>query len=317
MLTPVKPRALRSGDAIRAIAPSSPVEAAKLEKGINELKCLGYTVLQRPRVLAQDGYFAGNADERLKELLAAIRETESRGIFCTRGGYGSTYLLDGLMREGAGMTDDSASKILVGYSDISAIQAYLWQKCGWVSFYGPMLAAGLDAGEGTRCGYDRASLQRALTETKTGWSINLQGETIVPGRAEGVLLGGCLTLLVSTLGTPWAINAHDSILLLEDRAMKPWQVDRALTHLKQAGALDGLRGLVFGDFPGCEAPKGSATVRDVIERVTGPFGVPIAWNVPVGHTNRPMLTVPLGVRARLSADSSTQLEILEPACIEG
>ena len=317
MPAPVKPRALRPGDAIRVIAPSSPVDVTKLEQGIEELKRLGFSVLRQPRVLAQAGYFAGTSKERLNELLDAIRESESRAIFCARGGYGSAYLLDDLSGEVPSLQSRHESKSLVGYSDITALQNFLWRKCGWITFYGPMVAAGLDSVNGAPGGYDRTSLLRAVTETKTGWTLDLSGETLVAGQSEGTLVGGCLTLLVSTLGTPWAISARDSLLLLEDRAMKPWQVDRSLMHLLQAGALEGVRGIIFGDFPECEAPKGSATVRDVIERVAGPFGVPIVWNVAVGHTNRPMLTIPLGVRARLSADSSTQLEILEPACIDG
>jgi muramoyltetrapeptide carboxypeptidase len=315
MPTPLKPLALRPGDAIRAIAPASPVEAAKFEKGINELQRLGYKVVQNPRVFERDGYFAGSAAHRTEELLSAIREKETRAIFCARGGYGSTYLLDQLSSEVQGLKDTARPKLLVGYSDITASQVFLWEKCGWITIYGPMVAAGLDDGADAPGGYDRESLEHALTETKSGWNIELAGETLSAGAAEGVLLGGCLTLLVSTLGTPWAINTHDSILLLEDRAMKPWQIDRALMHLKQAGELDGVRGLIFGDFPECEAPAGSPTVRDVIERVTGHLGIPVVWNVPFGHTARPMLTLPLGTRARLKADGASRLEILEAACV--
>ncbi len=315
MPTPLKPRSLRPGDAIRAIAPASPVESSKSEKGISELQRLGYKVAQNPRVMERDGYFAGSVADRTKELLAAIRETETRAIFCARGGYGSTYLLDQLSREVQILKDAARPKILVGYSDITALQVFLWEKCGWITFYGPMVAAGLDDGAGAPGGYDRESLERALAETKSGWNLELAGETLAAGVAEGVLLGGCLTLIVSTLGTPWAINTHDSILLLEDRAMKPWQIDRALMHLKQAGKLDGVRGLVFGDFPECEAPAGSATARDVIDRITGQLGIPVVWNVPFGHTARPMLTLPLGVRARLKADGALRLEILEAACV--
>jgi len=144
----------------------------------------------------------------------------------------------------------------------------------------------------------------------------MEGEAIRTGEAEGTLLGGCMTLVETTLGTPWELDTRGAILLLEDRGMKPWQVDRALMHLKQAGKLDGVRGLVLGEFPECEPPvAGSPTVRDVCMRILGPLGVPIVFGTPVGHTPRAMLTIPLGVKARLMARGEGALEILEPAVV--
>jgi len=314
---PLKPRALRQGDAIRVIAPSSPVEAEKLEQGIAELERLGYTVKRDSRVQSREGYFAGSVADRVKEFLAAIGEPETRAVICARGGYGSNYLLDELLGEIDYVKEISPPKMLIGYSDVTSLQVFLWEKCGWVTFYGPMVAAGFDAGENLTRGYDRASFEQATSTTSSGWTAKLEGETLVRGTAEGPVLGGCLTLILSTLGTPWAINSKGAILALEDRGMKPWQVDRALMHLKQAGKLDRVAGLLFGDFPECEGPAGSATVRDVISRVTRKFDVPVVWNVPFGHTERPMLTIPLGVRARLTANASPTLEFLEAACTDG
>ncbi|MGC1686165.1 MAG: LD-carboxypeptidase [Candidatus Acidiferrales bacterium] len=317
MPMPLKPRALRPGDAIRVIAPSSPVEAEKLEEGIAELERLGYRVKRDSRALSREGYFAGGVADRVKEFLAAIGEPETRAVICARGGYGSNYLLDELLGEIDYVKEISPPKMLIGYSDVTSLQVFLWEKCGWVTFYGPMVAAGFDAGENLTRGYDRASFEQATSTTSSGWTAKLEGETLVRGTAEGPVLGGCLTLILSTLGTPWAINSKGAILALEDRGMKPWQVDRALMHLKQAGKLDRVAGLLFGDFPECEGPAGSATVRDVISRVTRKFDVPVVWNVPFGHTERPMLTIPLGVRARLTANASPTLEFLEAACTDG
>jgi muramoyltetrapeptide carboxypeptidase len=137
---------------------------------------------------------------------------------------------------------------------------------------------------------------------------------MVPGTADGTLLGGCLTLIETALGTPWELDTHGAILVLEDRGMKPWQVDRALMHLKQAGKFRGVSGIVLGDFPECEGPEGSETVRDVVRRVLGALGFPVVWGAAIGHTARPALTLPLGVRARLRSDDAARLEILEPAC---
>jgi muramoyltetrapeptide carboxypeptidase len=144
------------------------------------------------------------------------------------------------------------------------------------------------------------------------------GEPLVPGSVEGVILGGCLTLVQTTLGTPWELDTHGAVLVLEDRGMKPYQVDRALMHLKQAGKFKAVAGIILGDFPECDTPAGTESVRDVADRVLSPLGVPVVWGAAVGHTQRPMLTLPLGVRAHLSvsgtASGETQLEILESAC---
>jgi muramoyltetrapeptide carboxypeptidase len=308
----LKPRALRSGDAVRVIASASPVDAERLRLGIAEIERLGYVTRHDSRLLARDGFFAGTTANRRKELIDALRESDSAAIFCARGGYGSGYLLDS-----AAEWDSFRGvppKLFIGYSDVTLLQVFFWQKFGWVSLYGPMVASGIDHGAGRPHGYDPESFSRAISETQAGWSVELAGETLSPGQAEGILLGGCLTLVEMTLGTPWELDTHGAILLLEDRGMKPWQVDRALTHLRQAGKLSDIRGIVFGDFPDCEGPARTENVRDVVERICGPLKLPIVWDAPIGHTARPMLTIPLGVRARIVAEAAGRIEVLEPAC---
>ena len=308
MLQPLKPPALRPGDAIRILSLASPVDEMRLLRGSEELKRLGYEVrMDRESVLGREGFFAGSQNDRAKALKAGICEAESRAIFCTRGGYGSNYLLDSLEELGA------APKIFCGFSDSTSVQVFLWQKDRWVTFHGPMVAAGIDGGADAAGGYDSRSLMNALTETKEGWTIDLEGESLTTGVAEGVLLGGCLTLVEATLGTAWALDTRDAVLVLEDRDMKPYQVDRALMHLKQAGKFDGVGGVILGEFPGCDAAPGTASVKDVAHRVLGPLGKPVVWGAPVGHTARPMLTLPLGVRTRVSAGGEPKLDILEPA----
>ena len=309
MPQPLKPRALRSGDAIRVLSLSSPVAEERVKSGCDELARLGYAPkFDRDEVLAKDGFFAGSAESRCSAWKAAIAEKDTQAIICTRGGYGSNYLLDCLRLEG------TAPKILCGFSDITSLHAYLWQKFRWVTLYGPMVAAGLDCGPDAPEGYDPESFTQALTESRKGWSLALKGESISPGSGEGTLLGGCLNLIETTIGTPWELDTDGSILILEDRAMKPWQVDKALMHLKQAGKLRGVTGIVLGDFPESNPPAGTETVKDVVRRVLAPLGIPIVFGAPIGHTSRPMLTLPLGVQARLSADGEGKLEILEPAC---
>ena len=307
----LKPPALVPGAAVRIVAPASPVEESRLGKGCDELARIGYTPRWDPRVLAHKSYFAGSVEERLAVLAAAFDDYEAGAVICARGGYGSSYLLDRLNPKRL-----RGPKILLGFSDISSLQIFLWQKLRWTGFYGPMAAAGFHAGAGAPGGYDAESFARAVTETRRGWSIDLRGETMLPGRDSGLILGGCLTMVLATLGTPWELDTRGSILLLEDRGMRPFQVDRALMHLKQAGKLKGVRGFIFGEFPDCDGPPGSASVRDVVERLIIPLGVPIVWGAAVGHTPRPILTIPLGVRARLVAQASGRLDILEPAVRE-
>jgi muramoyltetrapeptide carboxypeptidase len=305
-----KPRALIFESVIGLIAPASPGKAEREAEGVEELKRLGFQVAPR-QASSSEGYFAGSTEARGRELAQALANDAVDGVFAVRGGYGSNYLLEGLQA-----VNLETPKAIVGFSDLTALQIYLWQKHGWVSFYGPMIAAGLDAGANTAKGYDRESLLAAVQKTDGGWKVNLHGEILAPGEAEGRILGGCLTLVGTTMGTPWELETRDAILVLEDRAMQPWQVDRGLMHLKQAGKFEGVRAIVLGDFPDCEPPiQGSPTVRDVCERILAPLGVPIVFGSPVGHTPRPMLTLPLGVKARLRAQGEGVLEILEPAVI--
>jgi muramoyltetrapeptide carboxypeptidase len=304
-----KPHALRQGDGIRVLSLASPVREDHLDKGCTELVRLGYVPhMDLGSLLAREGFFAGSAADRLAALHEAFAEKSTRAIFCSRGGYGTNYLVEGLTAAPA------APKIVLGASDITSLQIYLWQEFQLVTFYGPMVASNFDRGSGASHGYDLESLVPALTQTKGGWHLELDGEPIAPGRGTGVLLGGCLTLVESTLGTPWELDTRGAILILEDRGMKPYQVDRALMHLRQAGKFDDIVGIILGDFPDCDPPVGSESVLDVALRLLVPLEVPIIWGAAIGHTSRAMLTLPLGVPAELTATGPGVLHILEPAC---
>jgi muramoyltetrapeptide carboxypeptidase len=316
MVQPLKPSALRPGDAVYLVSLASPVDLESLDRGCAEIKRLGYVPkFDRDAVLASESYFAGTAAQRLANLKQALADPDTKAIFCSRGGYGSNYLLDEL----APNFESRHPKILLGYSDINSLQVFLWQKLRWITFYGPMVGSGFDRGS---AGYDQNSFCASVTQNAAGWNLDLQGEALLAGGAEGVLLGGCLTLLETTLGTPWELDTTDAILVIEDRGMRPYQVDRALMHLKQAGKLRNVRGIILGEFPECAAAEGGESVRDVLLRIlpaVAPPRVPVVFGAAVGHTSHPMLTLPLGIRARLSASapngahSGTQLEILEPA----
>src|SRR4029077_5508841 len=305
-----KPKALRQGSRFAVIAPASPGKSDRVAAGQNELERLGFSIALQQN-LQPEGYFAGSASQRHGEFLKALGDSATDAIIATRGGYGSAYLLD------RGLPHSLSLKPLVGFSDLTTLQVYLWQKHRWTGFYGPMLAAGLDHGSGAPGGYDEASFRNAIEKTSGSWTLPLQGEVLHQGSVEGILLGGAMTLLEATLSTPWEIDTDGAIIILEDRAMKPYQVDRVLMHLKHAGKLSKIRALLLGDFPDCEPPvPGSPSVRDVCARILSPLGIPIVYSAPIGHTERALLTIPLGVRGRLNAEGSGTLEILEPAVIE-
>jgi muramoyltetrapeptide carboxypeptidase len=304
-----KPHSLTAESVVTPFAPASPAETSRIAAGIAELTRLGFRLEQRASG-ENDGYFAASTTSRRNEFVGALGHDDIDALVGTRGGYGSNYLLDDLQ-----ISTPANPKIILGFSDLTSLQIYLWQRFQWMTFYGPMLAAGLDYGPGAPKGYDEKSLLAALQNTESGWALDLQGEALQTGEAHGRVLGGCLTLVETAIGTQWDLETNDAILVLEDRGMKPWQVDRALMHLKQAGKFVNVRGIVLGDFPECEATAGSPTARDVCQRILGPLGIPILFGAPIGHTIRPMLTVPLGVKARLSAHGAGVLEILEPAVV--
>jgi muramoyltetrapeptide carboxypeptidase len=303
-----KPKALAAGSRLGVFAPASPADSVEMIAGLAELKRHGFQVVSNQDSKAE-GYFAGAQLERLNGFVDALSSKQVDGLVALRGGYGSNYLLDFDLDRSL-----VVPKAVVGFSDLTSLQIYLWQRSSWVTFYGPMVAAGLNAGADTRKGYDESSFLQAVSNTTAGWKLRLKGEAVLAGQAMGRVLGGCMTLMEATIGTPWELNTKDSILILEDRAMKPYQVDRVLMHLKQAGKLEAVKGIVLGEFPASEpAFAGAPTVREVCARILRPLGVPIVFGAPVGHTMRPMLTIPLGVQARLVAEGEGTLEFLEPA----
>jgi muramoyltetrapeptide carboxypeptidase len=305
-----KPRALHKGSSIAVISPASPGDEIKLQAGIAELRRLGFRVAPAPNSQSV-GYFAATHEIRRSEFVSALDDKQIDGLIAARGGYGSSHLLDAKFNSRL-----AHQKCIVGFSDVNALQVFIWQVRHWVSFYGPMAAAGFAAGAGNAGGYDEKSFLQAVQTTSCGWTLPLSGETLVPGSAQGRLLGGCLSLLQTSLATGWELDTRDAILVLEDRGMKPYQVDRALLHLLQAGKFQDLRGIVLGDFPECNSPNPAGpSVRDVCRDILSPLGVPIIFGAPVGHTNRPMLTLPLGLQAKLDATGEGTLEILESAVL--
>jgi muramoyltetrapeptide carboxypeptidase len=305
----VKPKALKPGDTIGVVAAASNIKKDLLEQGCRELEVLGFKTHWRPDITSSFRYFSGPQERRIGEFLEMLKSPDIHAIFCARGGYGSGHLIPQVDRE----TVCANAKIVLGSSDITILLNWI-ERCGVASFHGPMVATSMR--EGTS-GYDRTILLEMLQAKKPVRFPTNRSTILRPGIAEGRLIGGCLSLVVATLGTKHEIDTRDSILVLEDLDTKPYQVDRMITHLKQAGKFDSVHGVVFGEMLNCaQHPEQGYTLEEVLLDLLGEFNIPILYGFSTGHTSRPNVIVPFGVRARLDLTSSAPIfELLESAVI--
>jgi len=307
-----KPRALRPGDKVGIVAPASNVNREMLEAGCDGLRRAGYEPFYFESILERDLYFAGSAERRARELEEMFRRDDLRAIVCARGGYGSNYLLPAL----ASTTMDFEKiakhpKIFVGYSDLTTLLTWFSDAASFVTFHGPMVAKDFAVADGV----DLASWQKALSGAAE-WEIGegSGAKPLVAGEAEGILYGGCLSMLVAALGTPYDIQTAGTILFVEDLAAKPYQIDRMLMQLKLAGKLKGVRGIIFGEMLDCrQGPTQDYTLEEVVLRIVGDLGIPVAFGLRSGHVSRANLTLPIGVKARLEVGGEVRLKILESA----
>ena len=306
----VKPPALKPGDMVGVVAPASNVRRGDLEAGCEGLRRAGYRPFFFDSILDQDLYFAGSVERRSRELEEMFAREEVRAIVCARGGYGANYLLPVLDLEKI----KAHPKIFVGYSDQTALLIYFADAAGLVTFHGPMVAKDWAHEDGV----DMASWQAALAGTQA-WELNLGAgsgvSALVEGTAEGILYGGCLSILVASLGTPYEIRTEGTILFLEDVAAKPYQIDRMLMQLKLAGKLDAVRGIVFGEMRDClQTANQGYTLEEVVLRIVGDSGVPVAYGVPSGHVTAGNITLPIGVWSKLTVSGGhVNLKTLEAA----
>jgi len=306
----VKPPALQHGDTVGIIAPASNIKREFLEAGCQSLRALGYEPFYFDSILDQDLYFAGSAKRRVQELEDMFVRPEVRAIVCARGGYGANYLLEGIDLQKI----KSNPKIFVGYSDITTLLTYFVDAAGTVTFHGPMVAKDFAHVDGVEVESWKAALGG-----DSEWAIDLDGvKALAEGSAEGVLYGGCLSMLVASLGTPYEIRTDGTILFIEDVATRPYQIDRMLMQLKLAGKLKGVRGIVFGEMLDCMQNRNQGcTLEEVVLRVVGDLQVPIAYGLRSGHVSRGNVTLPFGVRAALSVKSGrVSFRIMESAAIK-
>ncbi len=310
MATPQQPRrkppALQPGDTVGIVAPASNIQPNLLEAGVLALERMGYRPFYLPSILDQDLYFAGTVKRRARELEEMFEREDVRAIICARGGYGANYLLDELDVEKIA----AHPKIFCGYSDLTTLLTYFADEAGFVTFHGPMVTKDFAANDGVHL-----DSWKAAVSGKSGWEVG--GKNVrarVKGTGEGVLYGGCLSLLVASLGTPYEIETEGTILFIEDVSAKPYQIDRMLMQLMLAGKFDGVRGIVFGEMLDCiQHPDQTYTLEEVITRVVGELGVPVAFGLRSGHVHGENVTLPFGVKAQLKAGADVKLTITEAA----
>jgi muramoyltetrapeptide carboxypeptidase len=313
-----KPRALKVGDTVGLITPATYV--ADPDRIALAERTIGYFNL-KPRmgrnVRRRSGYVGGTADERAADLHDMFRDPEVKAVFCIRGGYGSAHLLDridyDLIRKNP--------KILLGYSDITSLHLAIHKKTGLVTFHGPVVLSRFTA-------YTQKHFRAALFESKPLGVLTNPPETeqlrpshtlrtVRPGKGRGPLVGGNLSLIAATMGTPYEIETEGKILFIEDVGEQPYEVDRMLTQLKLAGKLQSSAGIIFGECSECvprqfqPSFESTFSLGEVVDAILSDLKVPVLSGLTIGHTSD-QLTLPLGVMASLDADKG-ELTVEEAA----
>jgi muramoyltetrapeptide carboxypeptidase len=300
-------RRLKSGDRVALVAPASSFPLEEVEAGVAELARLGLEAVYDESLFEKERFVAGRVETRVRAIHRAWEDPSIAALIAMRGGYGSAQLLP--------MLDPhllrTHRKALIGYSDITAILTF-YQLHGLAAIHGPMIDRRLSKGPSA---YDEDSFRRVMMQSEPAGVLRPdQLEVLRPGRASGTLAGGTLTQLVASMGTPWAFEAPaDCVLFLEDIGERPYRIHRMLTQAAQAGLFKSVRGIVFGEFPGCEEPGGDPLIKDVVHDFFADFTGPVLFNFPSGHTRGATWTLPFGVQTELVADGSPAVRILEAA----
>lgn len=315
-ITPLKPARLRAGQTIGLIAPSSNAwEDEEIRFAIDILKSFGFKVKSGQHLMQRSGYLAGSDVDRAADINQMFADDEVHGIFCLRGGYGSPRLLPyldyALIKQNP--------KVLLGYSDVTALLNAIYARCNLVTFHGPIAKQNFSD-------YTLARFKEVLFSPQAPIDLAMpppfeakegQAEqanrliTVSPGQACGVLIGGNLSLMVKLVGSPYEPDYQGKILFLEDVEEAPYRIDGMLTHLTLAGRLDKVAGVVFGKCTDCEASSPpSFSIEHVLKDRLGALGVPVLSGVMIGHVED-MATIPIGVMATL--DASAQRLVLNEA----
>jgi muramoyltetrapeptide carboxypeptidase len=299
---------LRRGDKIGVIAPASSFNRDRFLAGCERLRQMGYEPVYSQDIFDRDIYFAGSAQRRAHEFTEFWSRDDIAAVLCVRGGYGSNYVAERIDFDRIA----ARPKVLIGSSDITTLLTAIHDRTGLVTFHGPMVAK--DLADGT---FDLGSWNNALGGVAV-WAVPAAGvEVLRTGAERGRLYGGCLSMLVASLGTPFEIETGGTILFIEDIAEKPYRVDRMLWQLQMAGKFDNVRGFIFGEMLDCAPPAGETyTLQQVIMRVLAPYNVPVVFGLKSGHVTGGNITLPMGVQAELEAGSAgVNLRILEASTV--
>ena len=316
----LKPKALRDGDTISIISPSSSVQGpADLEKARRNVESLGFKVKTGAHASDSWGYLAGTDEHRAADINDAFEDSEVSGIICVKGGYGAARLLDRLNYDAIHRNP----KVLLGYSDITALILAIYAKAGVVTFHGPVALS-------TYSAFDLQNITKtirtaepagllAVPSTPEGHPPQPLAATLSPGKARGRLIGGNLSLVASLVGSPYLPSFAGHILFLEDIGEEPYRIDRMLNTLRISGAMKGVQGLVFGDFSlratqsaePATSPEREFTMLHVLQNFADQIRVPAFCGAWIGHI-KDKDTLPVGVQAELDAEART-LTIVESA----
>ncbi len=303
------PRRLERGSRLAVVAPASPFLRADFDNGIAELQRLGLEPVWDESVFARQAYVAGSDAVRAAAVRRALTDPTIAALIAVRGGYGSAQILPLLDRDEL----REARKPIIGYSDITALLAFATTHCGLVAFHGTMLEGRLAVGESA---YDKASFERALFTAAPMGEFEAPGlDVIAAGEHAGPILGGTVTNLLASLGTPFAFNPpQDYVLFFDEVSERPYRLDRMVLQLRQSGLLARAGAIVIGELPRCDESGGGLTGRGVMASLLSDFPGPVLIGFPSGHTIGPQQTIPLGVRARVIGDRrAPRLVIEEPA----
>lgn len=297
----LRPR-LRDGSGVAVLSPASAAKQELVEKGIDRLLHYGYKPQLMPHALARGPlYYAGTLDQRLLDLHTAFSDPEIEGLLCTRGGWGSAELLPHLDSQ----LVRANPKVFVGYSDHTSLQVWLWNEFHMMTFYAPMVAADWSNMDGVH----RATWHAAV-EAKSRWSVDSRDglRCLRAGEVEGRLLGGCLSILAEGLGTPWALRIDEpTVLFLEDIGTKPYQWDRMLQHLRAAGMLKHVRGIILGDMTASVKPDEMKLLEAACMHALDDFVGPIALGLRSGHVVGQNRSLPLGAWVKMNDDTVEEI----------
>jgi len=294
----IRPPAIKPGDLIGVAAPAGPFEPERFSAGLERLEALGFKLRVPDQIFDRDGYLAGSDQRRAETLIALLTDPEVKAVMAARGGYGSMRLLERLPLE----TLRKQPKILIGFSDLTALLLGLHRAAGLVTFHGPVVTS---LAEADQAAIDH--LKRLLTGQRV-FPLGLEEtRVIVPGRVEGPLLGGNLTLLVHLLATPWLPDLDGAILLIEDVGEALYRLDRMLTALKLSGVLSKCAGIIVGRLENCGPAE---EIENLLDRTLADFPGPVLADFPAGH-GPGNLALPLGPKAVLDTRTGT-LDLVEP-----